>query len=200
MNNSRFALPLYRGGIQLWTTSMPTEENDHQLVNGAKADPARFAPLYERYFADIFRFVLRRVRQQELTADLTQQTFLKAMLALAKYEPRGLPFRAWLYRIALNEVRMHWRKKKEVLIDISYREVKGLSEEMGLDLDEPEMKRLAVAMGKLDDERARLIELRYMDGLSFAELGQVLGIGEDAAKMRTHRVLGQLRTYLVPQK
>jgi RNA polymerase sigma-70 factor (ECF subfamily) len=170
------------------------------LLRAAKADPARFAPLYERYFADIFRFVLRRVQHRELTADLTQQTFLKAMLALAKYEPRGLPFRAWLYRIALNEVRMHWRKKKEVLIDLSFREVKGLTEEMGLDLDPTEMQRVAQAMSGLDEERARLIELRYMDGMSFAELGQVLGIGEDAAKMRTHRVLGQLRTYLAPRK
>ena len=178
---------------------MTTSDTDPQDIAAAKADPARFAALYERYFTDIFRFVLRRVQHRELTADLTQQTFLKAMLALSKYEPRGLPFRAWLYRIALNEVRMHWRKKKEVLIDISYREVKGLSVEMGLDLDEPEMQRLARAMEKLDDERARLIELRYMDGLSFAELGSVLGIGEDAAKMRTHRVLATLRTYLSPR-
>lgn len=179
---------------------IPPPAQDVHEIAAAKADPARFAPLYERYFADIYRFILRRTSHRDLTADLAQQTFLKAMLGLAKYEPRGLPFRAWLYRIALNEVRMHWRKKKEVLIDISYRDVKGLSEEMGLELDEPEMARLATAMGKLDDERARLIELRYMDGLSFAELGQVLGIGEDAAKMRTHRVLAQLRTYLVPRK
>lgn len=176
----------------------PTEQ-EHQAITAAKADPARFAPLYERYFTDIFRFVLRRTGHRDLTADLTQQTFLKAMLGLARYEPRGLPFRAWLYRIALNEVRMHWRKKKEVLIDVSYAEVRGLSEEMGLNLDEHEMQRLAAALGRLDEERARLIELRYMDGLSFAELGQVLGIGEDAAKMRTHRVLGLLRTYLVPR-
>lgn len=178
---------------------MTPPDSEHQLITAAKADPARFAPLYERYFGDIFRFILRRTSHRDLTADLTQQTFLKAMLALGKYEPRGLPFRAWLYRIALNEVRMHWRKKKEVLIDMSYADVRGLSEEMGLQLDETEMQRLGTAMGKLDEERARLIELRYMDGLSFAELGQVLGVGEDAAKMRTHRVLGLLRTYLVPR-
>lgn len=175
-----------------------TIDEEQRWLLAARSDPQGFAPLYEHYFADIFRFILRRAQNRDLTADLTQQTFLKAMLALAKYQPRGLPFRAWLYRIALNEVRMHWRKKKEVLIDISFREVKGLSEEMGLDLDEPEIQRLTQAMSKLDDQRARLIELRYMDGMSFAELGQVLGIGEDAAKMRTHRVLAQLRTYLSP--
>lgn len=174
-------------------------EEELQLILAAKAEPARFAPLYERYFGDIYRFLLRRAQDPDLTADLTQQSFLKAMLGLARYEPRGLPFRAWLYRIALNEVRMHWRKKKEVLIDLSYREVQGLSEEMGLEMDEHEMQRLAAAMSRLDVEKARLIELRYMDGLSFNELGQVLGIGEDAAKMRTHRTLAQLRIYLSPR-
>ncbi len=174
-------------------------ELDEQQVRAAKADSARFAPLYERYHGDIFRFILRRAAHMELTADLTQQTFLKAMLGLARYEPRGLPFRAWLYRIALNELRMHWRKRKEMVIDMSYAEVRGMCEEMGLPGEEEEMHRLAAAMGRLKEDRARLIELRYMDGLSFAELGQVLGIGEDAAKMRLHRVLATLRTYLSPR-
>lgn len=179
---------------------MTSPDQDALEIAAAKADPARFAVLYERYFADIFRFVLRRVQQRDLTADLAQQTFLKAMLGLARYEPRGLPFRAWLYRIALNEVRMHWRKKKEVLLDFSYAEVRGLTDEIGLAQDEHQMAQLSAALGHLTEDRARLIELRYMDGLSFAELGQVLGVGEDAAKMRTHRALAQLRTYLVPRQ
>lgn len=61
---------------------------------------------------------------------------------------------------------------------------------------EEELARLAQAMGRLDEAKAHLVELRYMDGLSFQEIGQVLGIAEDAAKMRTHRVLATLRTYL----
>jgi RNA polymerase sigma factor (sigma-70 family) len=96
----------------------------------------------------------------------------------------------------MNELKMHWRKRKEVVIDMSYVEVRELSEEMGLPGKDEDMRRLAVAMGRLDEEKARLIEMRYMDGLSFAELGAVLGIGEDAAKMRTHRTLATLRTYL----
>lgn len=175
---------------------MRSPETDLHDIVAAKADPERFAPLYERYFVDIFRFILRRTGHRDLTADLTQQTFLKALLALPKYEDRGLPFRAWLYRIALNELRMFWRKRKEVVIDVGHREAMALSEEIGLTMDEEDMSRLAASLGRLDERQARLIELRYMDGLSFAELGQVLGIGEDAAKMRTHRVLAQLRTDL----
>ena len=172
---------------------------EQEAVRQAQADPQRFTVLYDGYYLDIFRFILRRIRRHDLTNDLTQETFLKAMLALPKYQDRGLPFRAWLYRIALNEVRMHWRKKKEVLVEMSYAEVRGLSEEIGIAQQEEEMKQLGQAMSRLDPERARLIELRYMDGMSFQELGEVLGIGEDAAKMRTHRVLAVLRTYLAPR-
>ncbi|HQV53070.1 MAG: sigma-70 family RNA polymerase sigma factor [Flavobacteriales bacterium] len=166
-------------------------------IQAAQGDSRRFTPLYQRYFSDIFRFILRRATDHELTADLTQQTFLKAMLALPKYEARGTPFRAWLYRIALNELRMHWRKRKEVVVNISFLEAKGLSDVVGLPSEDERMQPLALALGRLNAEKARLIELRFMDGLSFAEMGDVLGIGEDAAKMRTHRVLTTLRTYLV---
>ncbi len=172
---------------------------EEALVRAAQRSPQAFAPLYERHFLAIFRFILRRARDRDLTADLTQQTFLKAMLALPRYEPRGHPFKAFLYRIALNELKMHWRKRKEVVIDMSFAEVRGLSEEMGLPGKDEDMRRLGLAMGRLDEDKARLIELRYMDGMSFAELGAVLGIAEDAAKMRTHRVLAVLRTYLAPR-
>jgi RNA polymerase sigma-70 factor (ECF subfamily) len=94
---------------------------------------------------------------------------------------------------------MHWRKRKEVTMDMSYAEVRGLSMEIGLEEQDADMQRLARALSRLAEDKARLIELRYMDGLSFAEMGQVLGLGEDAAKMRTHRVLATLRTYLSPR-
>ncbi|MBK6830620.1 MAG: RNA polymerase sigma factor [Flavobacteriales bacterium] len=92
-----------------------TEGEEQAAIAAAKRDPRRFTPLYECYFGDIFRFLLRRAGDRDLTNDLAQETFLKAMLALPRYQERGLPFRAWLYRIALNELRMHWRKRKEVL-------------------------------------------------------------------------------------
>lgn len=176
-----------------------TPDQDKEDIQAARTDPNGFTVLYDRYFSDIFRFVHRRLEQRDLAADITQETFLKAMVALPRYQDRGLPFRAWLYRIALNEVRMHWRKRKEVVVDVSFVEFRGLSEEIGLPVEDEDMQRLASALGRLDESKARLIDLRYMDGLSFAELGQVLGIGEDAAKMRTHRVLTQLRTYLSPR-
>lgn len=176
-----------------------TGDEERAAIAAARTDPRRFTPLYELYFGDIFRFLLRRCPDRDRCNDLVQDTFLKAMLALPRYQDRGLPFRAWLLRIALNELRMHWRKKKETVIDLSFQQVKGLSEEFELKLDEDDMQRLARALSRLDEARAQLIHLRFMDGLSYQEVGEVLGIGEDAAKMRTHRTLNALRSYLAPK-
>jgi len=173
-----------------------TAEQEEAAIRAAQADPERFGPLYDHYFTTIFRFIHRRTARRELTADLTQQTFLKALLGLARYQPRGLPFRAWLYRIALNELRMYWRKRKETVMDLGWAEAKILADEVGIAQQEEEMRMLSSGLGRLAPDQARLIEIRYFDGLSFAELGAVLGITEDAAKMRTHRALGQLRQYL----
>lgn len=175
------------------------ESTEQAEIARAQRDPRAFAPLYDRYFPVIFRFVHRRAGDQEVTADLTQQTFLKALVALPRYRSRGLPLRAWLYRIALNELKMYWRKRREVVMELSYLEVKGLGEEMGVGEVDADMQRLASVLGSLAPEKARLIELRFMDGLSFAEVGQVLGIGEDAAKMRTHRVLQAMREQMGPR-
>lgn len=165
-------------------------------IRAAQAEPRCFGVLYDAHFIPVFRFIHRRTGDSELAADLSQQTFLKAMLALPRYRTEGSPFRAWLYRIALNELRMHWRRRKEVVMDLGWAEVKGLADECGLHQLEEDMRKLSTALSQLTGAQAHLVELRYFDGLSFAELGRVLGIGEDAAKMRTHRVLGLLRNQL----
>ena len=142
-------------------------EQEQRSIQAARRDPERFAPLYEHYFADIFRFLHRRANDRELTADLTQQTFLKAMLALPKYESRGLPFKAWLYRIALNEIRMHWRKRKEVVMELDLLDVRALVQEVGMEEHQPEdLHRLTRGMGRLND---RFIVILDLDSLLCVE-------------------------------
>lgn len=166
-----------------------------EAIDAAKADPRHFALLYDRHFNEIFRFIRRRSGNNELAADLTQQTFLKALLSIGNYQDRGVPFKAWLLRIALNELRMHWRRKKEVSIEFAQQDARTLAMDV-IDDEEFDLQKLAEALSRLPDDKAQLIELRYMDGLSYQEMAAILGITEDAAKMRTHRVLALLRTYL----
>ena len=79
-------------------------EEEKELVVAAKMDPSKFSTLYDRYFEVIFNFIFRRTGNEDLCADLSSQTFLKALQNLKNYEFRGIPFSAWLYRIATNEV------------------------------------------------------------------------------------------------
>lgn len=170
-----------------------------QEIQAAQADPSAFRPLYVRYFDPIFRFVLRRAEDQALAADITSQVFLKAMNQLKKYENRGLPFSAWLYRIAANEVTMHYRKEKRrriVSADTSlYHELVDDSP-LGTEALQDQESREAMLrsiLQELKPDDLTIIELRFFEQRPFAEIADILGITEANAKMRTYRVLGRLR-------
>ena len=85
---------------------------EEMQIRAAQEYPAKFSVLYDKYYKFLFLFIFKRTREEELTADITSQVFLKAMLHLKKYQFRGLPFSAWLFRIALNEIHSHYRKQK----------------------------------------------------------------------------------------
>ena len=184
---------------------LPPKDLDDEAaeVAAAQRDPQAFAPLYARYHKLIFLFIRKRVGSSDVAGDLTAQVFLKAMLAIARYSDRGLPFKAWLYRIALNEVLMHYRSAKgKVFMDIEAPDASRLLHDAINEGDEEqrisELAGLTSALSRLRPSQALLVELHWFDRLSYAEVGQVLGIAEAAAKMRTHRVLQQLRQYLSP--
>jgi len=172
-------------------------------IAAARRDPRAFAPLYERHHRPIYLFVLKRVGDRDRAGDLTSQVFLKAMLALHRYVDRGAPFRAWLYRIALNEVLMfHRRMRGRVYMDVAAadaRRLLGEVEVLPADADDHQRRlgALAAALGRLAPAQAMLVDLHWFDGLTYAEVGQVLGIGEDAAKMRAHRAIEHLRRIML---
>lgn len=198
------ALPLHRSALHTSDSLHQPPDNDRlreqEWVAAAQRDPQAFAPLYERYHKLIFLFILKRVGDRDRAGDLTSQVFLKAMLALSRYQDKGVPFKAWLYRIALNEVLMHYRSRKgRIFMDVERADVVQLSTEIeaaGEGGAVSDIDRLTRALSRLRPVQCLLIELHWFDGLSYAEVGQVLGIAEAAAKMRTHRIVRLLRQYL----
>jgi len=78
---------------------------EEDLIRKSATNPESFRPLYEAYFKKIFLFILHRVGEKEIAGDLSQQVFLNALSNIGRFEFRGLPFSAWLYRIAIN----HWK-------------------------------------------------------------------------------------------
>src|SRR5689334_17777350 len=80
------------------------DDPERDLVGAAPADPSRFADLYERHFERIYAFIARRIRDRAETEDLTSEVFHRALINVRRFEWRGTPFAAWLYRIAHNAI------------------------------------------------------------------------------------------------
>lgn len=168
-----------------------------RLIQQAQLDPRHFAPLYDAYYKPIFRFVYNRLKNKEVSADLVQQVFLKAMLNIKKFEFRGYPFSSWLYRIAINEVNMLYRKAKVIEVEVRDKDAIELMHEMGQSENEVQITLCLKLVEKLPQEQSQLIEMRFFDRLSFQEIGEILGISEANAKMRLYRILDKLKADLL---
>ncbi len=169
-------------------------KEEAQQIEAAKSNPERFAPLYDKYYKPIFIFIFKRVSDKELTADITSKVFLKALLNLDKYKFQGFPFSSWLYRIAVNEVNMHYRKAKKVVeVRITEHNFNLLADEIEEQPDESSQQLLLEAMNELTLEQSQLVELRFFEKYSFKEIGEILEITEANAKVRLYRVLDKLK-------
>lgn len=176
-------------------------EDEGRLIEAARHHPEAFAPLYDHYYKPIFLFLHKRFRDKELTADLTQQVFLKAMLNMKNYVNKGFPFSSWLYRIAINEMNMYFRKSKnDVDYEISEKDVQVLAHELDTQTREEELELLLSCVAELPAEHSQLIEMRFFDKLSFKEIGDVLEITEANAKMKIYRILEKLKPVFEEKK
>lgn len=165
------------------------------IVERSKKDPQAFGKLYEKYFDRIFNFIFRQTDNEELTGDLCSQTFVNALHNLSKYEFRGFPFSAWLYKIAGNEVNKHYRKNKgKKIFSIEELKVRELVEQATEDWDEELVGRLIKYMNELPTDMIQVLELRFFEDKDFREIAFILDMTESGAKMRTYRALDKLRT------
>ncbi len=171
------------------------EEREAIDIKRSQTDPEAFKPLYEKYFKKIFLFTLRRVEEKELARDITQQVFLKALNSIRKFQLRGLPFSAWLFRIAINECNDYFRKSKKArLVTIDEQITESLFEEMMADNRMDELKlRLPVILKTLTPDELQLIEFRFFEQRSFREIGLLLDITETYAKVKTYRALDKMK-------
>jgi RNA polymerase sigma-70 factor (ECF subfamily) len=168
-------------------------------------DPEALEAFFEVYFDRVYGYLFRLVRNEHLAEDLTQDVFLHVQRALHSYDP-DRPVRPWLFTIATNKLRDHWRSRRhqELATDGSLdrdeaEEVVDLAPRAEAILSEAELHgELRRAVDELPDSMRTTVLLRVFEGLSFAEIGEVVGRNEVAVRKRYSRALEALRGVLGP--
>lgn len=174
------------------------EIDDREQIAKAKKNRDAFGPLYEKYFERVFLFIFKRLGDQDTTADICQMVFLKAMMNIEKYQDRGAPFGAWLFRIASNELNMYFRKSKKThVVEIEESGLINMMKEMEVSEDKVKeiqlQEKLIQVLDQLPTEKAELIDLRFFQGMSFKEIAEIYNITEANAKMKTYRLLEKIK-------
>jgi RNA polymerase sigma-70 factor, ECF subfamily len=179
------------------------EMDDSELVEYAKDDKAAFGEIYERYLEKIYNYIYYRTGNQQDAEDLTAKVFYRAMAHIENYVDKGVPFQAWLYRIAHNLVANFHRDKGR-------RKIIPLDDYVALTLrtEGPERQAestaqeelLMDAIRRLPADRQQLIILKFIEQKSNQEIGEIMGRTEGAIKSLYHRTLLSLRDELELQQ
>lgn len=160
--------------------------DEWELIEAAQADPARFLEIYDLYFPRVWAFAIRRAGNRSEAEDAVSEVFRKAFENLRTYEWRGTPFIAWLLRIASNTL-SHQREKRGRESGDSPPDVAAPDE------DAERHAILFQLVNRLPEAQRRVIELRYVEQRSLAEVAQALGKTEGAVKQLQRRALESLR-------
>ncbi|MGB7624844.1 MAG: RNA polymerase sigma factor [Terriglobia bacterium] len=168
-----------------------SEDAEEQLlVEAAQKDPSRFGELYEKNFERVYAFIARRVGNRDEAQDLTSDVFHRALENLPRFEWRGVPFSAWLFRIATNAITDRFKRAAQepsTLDDSSGENSARDSEEFD------HHARLFRLVEKLPEDQRRVVEMRFAEGKSIREIAGELGRTEGAVKQLQFRGLQTLR-------
>lgn len=167
---------------------------EQSIISLSKTNPQKFEWLYNKYYERIFSFVYQRIDSKDAAFDITSQVFMNALINIKKYEDRGLPFSAWLFRIATNELNQQFRKKKlERALNVELEQVTEILTEIEKGNTEQHIQKLLNTVIQLPEENLSIIEMRFFEKRSFKEIGDILSITENNAKVRTYRILDRLK-------
>ena len=167
----------------------PEAEDERQLIEAAQRDASRFAELYERNFERVYAFVVRRMRNRAEAEDVTSEVFHRAMANLRRFEWRGVPFAAWLYRLAANAIadRMQLAGRETGLPGAD-------------DIEDPvalrrveEQAALFRLLNELPADQQRVVVMRFVEQKSIREIAQELRRSQGAVKQLQFRALENLR-------
>jgi RNA polymerase sigma-70 factor (ECF subfamily) len=138
---------------------------------------------------------------EDLAFDVTSQVFMKALKNIGKYEFRGVPFASWLYRIAKSELYQAFRDKKaERTVNIESLHIFEMAEEMSEDSNESNKKKILQCLSMMKENDMQLIEMRFFEKRSFREIGEILELTENNAKVKTFRAIEKLKQLFITKQ
>jgi RNA polymerase sigma-70 factor (ECF subfamily) len=174
---------------------------EKELIKRAKRDPEAFGKIYDENYPRIFGYILKRVADINIAKDITSQTFLKALKNLWKFKWRNIPFSAWLYRIANNEIANFFRKRKSKLIPLDkvsepssnsnpLTEIIAAEKQLQKHKDFLKMQE---EISKLSIKYQEVITLRFFEKKKIREISEILDKKEGTVKSLIHRGLEKLK-------
>jgi len=168
-------------------------QDEQQLIEAAQRDPAHFGELFERHARRVYAFIAVRVKNREQAEDLTSEVFHQALKNLKQYEYRGIPFSAWLFRIAANALAQRGR-------ELAREQGTATKAEPVMDSDAERRAMLFQLVGTLPEDQQRVIALRYAEQKSLREIADEMKRSEPAVKQLHYRAIENLRRQMEGRK
>ena len=177
--------------------ALKKEADERLLIEAAQKDPACFADLYEINFERVYAYVMRRVENRAETEDLTAEVFHQALANLKRFEWRGIPFAAWLFRIAANLISDRWQRSgREVIVDPDVMDAEPAKSGSVGPAEIEEVERRATLFRLVDTlpaEQRNVVVLRFVEQKSIKEVAREIRKTEGAVKQLQFRALTSLR-------
>ncbi|MBN1874226.1 MAG: sigma-70 family RNA polymerase sigma factor [Anaerolineae bacterium] len=176
----------------------PQPEDERERIHRAvQGDQAALSELYTQHVDAIYKFLFYRVGDQMVAEDLTAEVFADMISAIRRYKERGVPFRAWLFRIARARLADYWRQvKRRERGDEAWKGFVGANQIQTLPEKYFEYESLQQAMIYLTQAELEVVLLRFVGGLDHQEIAKVIRSNANAVKSRMHRALKKLRDVL----
>src|SRR3990172_1021528 len=160
-------------------------------------DDAAIEALYQTYYPKIYNYAFLQMGDVQAAEDLASDVMLKMIESINRYRFRGLPFGAWVFRIARNRlIDLHRRRKRRGEVDLSETLASTLANPQALAERALDRGQLQVALKHLTDEQRQVVVLKFIEGFDNRSAGQIMGRSEGAIKSLQHRALGSLRRIL----
>ena len=171
--------------------ALKKEADERLLIEAAQHDPACFADLYEIHFERVYAYVVKRVHDRAETEDLTSEVFHQALANIKRFEWRGIPFSAWLFRIAANLISDRWQRSGREVNDET-----AMESALASRAEIEEVERRATLFRLVDTlpaEQKRVVVLRFVDQKSIKDVAKEIRKTEGAVKQLQFRALSTLR-------